>query len=175
MVHPYPRLCPAFDYVGRVSYFVTFKTHDRQTLFRDDGIVDLVLRQCRRAAEERGFDVLAFCFMPEHLHLVVRGRLDTSDAKAFFRLTKQYSGFYFAKQHEGRRLWQRYGHDRIIRDDVELLDRLRYVVRNPVAAGLVDRPEDYPFWGSFRWTREDLLKICEQGLREAPQSEKLQL
>ena len=58
------------------------------------------------------------------------------------------------------RLWQRYGHDRIIRDDVELLDRIRYVVNNPVVGGLADSPFTYPFLGSHRWTASQLLEIC---------------
>jgi len=44
-----------------------------------------------------------------------------------------------------------------VRDRVELLERIRYVVSNPVVAGLAGAPEDYPFWGSQRWTRDQLL------------------
>ena len=168
MVHPYPILCRSFDYLGSVSYFVTFKTHERQPLFADAEIVELALRQVERASIQTAFEILVYCFMPDHLHLVVRGRLDTSDAKTFFKLAKQYSGYYFSKENQRKRLWQRYCHDRILRDSVELLRRIRYVVGNPVAGGLVDRAEDYAFLGSFRWTREELLRICEQGAGTNP-------
>lgn len=79
MSHPYPALCPTFTYVGRVSYFLTFVTFDRHPLFRDAGVVDLVLSQFRRAAHEHAFGVLVYCFMPEHVHLVVHGRHNTSE------------------------------------------------------------------------------------------------
>jgi REP element-mobilizing transposase RayT len=163
MVHPYPILCRSFEYRGRIDYFLTFKTHHRQPVFRDKKAVDLVLEQVQRAACKRGFEILVYCFMPDHLHLVISASHDDADAKMFFRLSKQYSGFYFAKEYNRRRLWQRYCHDRIIREDVELLDRIRYVVRNPVAAELVERPEDYAFWGSQRWTRDEILRICAEG------------
>jgi REP element-mobilizing transposase RayT len=89
MVHPYPTLCRTFPYVGRVSYFVTFKTHEREPFFREPDVVELVLAQFQRAADEQAFDMLIYCFMPDHVHLVIRGRLDRSDAKAFFRRAKQ--------------------------------------------------------------------------------------
>ena len=163
MSHPYPRLCPTFDYRGRVNYFITFKTHERQPRFRRSEIVEEVLTQFQRAATEEAFAILLHCFMPDHAHLIISGQSETSDAKAFLKASKQYSGFYVAKRLGHQRLWQRYCHDRIIRDDVELLDRVRYVVNNPVAAGIVERAEQYPFWGSSRWTREELLGICRRG------------
>jgi putative transposase len=161
MVHPYPAVCPTFDYKGRVSYSLTFKTSERRKLFESAAIVGLVLQQFSRAAVERQFEILVYCFMPDHVHMIVRGLDTSSDAKAFIKLAKQYSGFYYARRDAGTRLWQRYGHDRIIRDDVELLDRIRYVVNNPVAAGLVKTPEEYPYLGSECWTTAELIRICE--------------
>jgi hypothetical protein len=80
------------------------------------------------------------------------------------KLAKQYIGYYYARAYPARRLLQRYGHDRIIRDEADLLERVRYVVRNPVAAGLVSRPEDYPYLGSQRWSRDQLIEWCRTGV-----------
>ena len=164
MVHPYPAFCSTFDYIGRVSYFLTFKTSERREIFHSAAVVELVLQQFSRASGESQFEILVYCFMPDHVHLIVRGLDTSSDAKAFIKLAKQYSGFYYARSGASTRLWQRYGHDRIIRDDVELLDRIRYVVNNPVAAGLVRTPEEYPFLGSLRWTMAELMAVCGGGI-----------
>lgn len=129
--------------------------------FTSATVVVLVWTQFLRAASEKHFEVAAYCFMPDHLHLVVEGLADDSDLKAFVRLAKQYSAYYYARAHGGGRLWQRYGHDRIVRDDADFRDRVRYVVANPVVAGLVARPEDYPFLGSQRWSREELIEWCK--------------
>jgi putative transposase len=128
--------------------------------FTDAAVVALVLAQILRAATEKQFEIIAYCFMPDHLHLVVEGMADGSDLKAFAKLAKQYSGYYYARTHGGGKLWQRYGHDRIVRDEADLRDRVRYVANNPVAAGLVDKAEDYPFLGSQRWSLEALLDYC---------------
>ena len=71
--------------------------------------------------------------------------------KSFAKLAKQLAGYNYARAHKGTRLWQHGTNDHIIRDHGDLLDRVRYVLYNPVAAGLVAKPEDYPFQGSQRF------------------------
>jgi len=160
MAHPYPPHWPAFNYVGRHRYALTFVTDARRAVFDDDDIVAVVLAQILRAALEKHFAVIVCCFMPDHLHLVVEGEVAESNCKAFIKAAKQYSGYYYAQAH-GRRLWERYGHERVIRDDQELALTVRYIVANSVCAGLVEHPRDYPFLGSQRYTVEELLQWCE--------------
>jgi putative transposase len=126
----------------------------------EEQLVALVRAQILRAAAEECFAVIAYCFMPDHAHLVVDGLKDDADCKAFIMAAKQYSGYYY-KQETGERLWQRYGHERVIRDDMERALTIRYVVANPVRAGLVDHPAEYPFLGSQRYEIDELLALCE--------------
>jgi putative transposase len=158
VAHPYPPYCSNFDYRGRFRYLLTFTTFSRNALFTDASAVNLALAQIVRAALEKQFEILVYCFMPDHLHLIVSGLADDSLLKVFVKFGKQYSGYYYALENR-RRLWQKGGHDHIIRDDVDLLDRIRYVVNNPVAAGLVRSAEDYPFLGSQRWSAPELIRI----------------
>jgi putative transposase len=124
MAQPYPPRWTAFDYRGRPSYALTYATDGRSPLFTDVGAVELVREQFLRAASEKQFSIIAYCFMPDHLHAVVRGCADDSDCRAFVKAAKQYSGFYFKQRHE-RPLWDRYGHDRVIRDERELAMTIR--------------------------------------------------
>ena len=94
--------------------------------------------------------------MPDHLHLLVEGMSDASNALTFINRAKQYSGYYF-KQAFGTRLWQRYGFEHTLRDDEAALSVARYILENPVRAGLVDRVQDYPFCGSAMYRLEDVL------------------
>jgi REP element-mobilizing transposase RayT len=98
--------------------------------------------------------------MPDHVHLIVSGLNDDSDAKSFIGRAKQYSGFYF-KRESGVHLWQRYGFEHFIRDEMELALTIGYVIANPVRAGLVIHPSEYPYLGSSRYSLEELLEICE--------------
>jgi putative transposase len=160
MAHPYPPHWANFSYVGRHSYSLTFVTDTRRAVFDCAETVELVLHQILRAATEEHFALITYCFMPDHLHLIVDGENDDSDCKAFIKAAKQYSGYYYS-QRRVRRLWDRYGYDRVIRDDMELAMTIRYVLANPVRWGLVKHPRDYPFLGSTKYTVEELLQWCE--------------
>jgi putative transposase len=115
-----------------------------------------VLDQFLRAAREKRFEITAYCFMPDHVHLLVSGLTDDSDCRAFIRAMKQYTGYYFRKA-TGRALWQRYGYEHVLRSDLERATTIRYILDNPLRAGLAKRLEDYPFLGSERYTLEELV------------------
>jgi REP element-mobilizing transposase RayT len=94
--------------------------------------------------------------MPDHLHLLVEGTSDASDCKRLIVSAKQYSGFYYARAH-GARLWQRYSYEHVLRHDEQLFVVARYILENPIRAGLVTRVEDYRFVGSLVYPLADLL------------------
>ena len=55
--------------------------------------------------------------------------------------------------------------DRTIRDVQELPELVEYMIRNPVRARVVEDPVDYPYWGSERYSREELLEFVMSGRR----------
>src|SRR5438105_11972045 len=97
MVHPYPPRWTAFNYTGRHRYFFTFPTDRRRPFFTDSAVVDRALAQILRAATHHGFSVIAYCFMPDHLHIVVGGETDRSNCRTFIKAAKQYSGYYHSQ------------------------------------------------------------------------------
>jgi hypothetical protein len=54
-------------------------------------------------------------------------------------------------------LWERDGHNHVILSDLEVNTQLRYLLQNPVRAGLVKRAEDYPYTGSQIYTIDELM------------------
>jgi len=99
--------------------------------------------------------------MPDHLHLLIEAQSESSDCKRFIARAKQYSGYYYSKHHGGI-LWQRYGYEHVLRDDEVTLVVARYIVKNPLRAGLVERVEDYSFVGSLVYTLSDLLEAVAE-------------
>jgi len=95
--------------------------------------------------------------MPDHLHLLVEGTGDDSDCRRFIKSAKQYSGYYFEKDFK-QKLWQRYGFERVLRDDEATVVVARYILNNPVRAGLVADPRDYPFTGSEKYSVDEILE-----------------
>jgi REP element-mobilizing transposase RayT len=164
MPHFYPKHLPDFSYLGKLPYALEFTTENRAPLLKANAAIDLVVQQFLRAARERGFAIVTHCLMPDHAHLVVDGERDDSNCLAFIKLAKQYSAYYF-KQAYGHRLWQRYGHERFIRDDMERALTIRYLLMNPVRAGLASDPREYHGLGSQRYTIDELMQISEYSER----------
>src|SRR5688500_2577069 len=154
--------------MGKLSYALEFTTEKRALLLTENAAIDLVVQQFLRAASERSFAIVTYCLMPDHAHLVVDGEHDDSDCLAFIKLAKQYSAFYY-KQSFGRRLWQRYGYERFIRDDMERALTIRYVLANPVKAGLVSDPREYHGLGSQRHTVSELMLMSEYSEATLPE------
>ena len=152
-----PEHLKSFDYVGFYRYFLTFCTFERQHHFLRQEHVDLVRTQFLRAAMDTAFAVLAYCFMPDHVHLLIQGDSEDANCRAFIRRSKQFSGFHYKKAF-GKTLWQRYGYERTLRSDEATLSVARYIVENPLRAGLVRSVEDCPFLGSDVYRVSEILE-----------------
>jgi len=155
-----PRIV-GFSYIGPYRYFLTFCARNRRPTFKAVTVVDQTLMQIRRTAREETFAILAYCFMPDHAHLLVEGTRADSDLKRFARFAKQRSGAAFALA-TGRPLWQEGFHDRVLRAGEDAKAVARYIVANPVRAGLVVSPADYSFSGSDVWTMAELIESVRE-------------
>lgn len=153
-----PRL-ETFDYLGKYRYFLTFCTHDRRNVFIAPDTFNLVNHQILRTCSTHAFSVPAYVYMPDHVHLLVEGLSDGSDLRAFVKLAKQKSGYEYSKRYQ-RPLWQPSYYDRVLRDDEDSLAVMRYILSNPLRAGLVSQCEDYPFLGSTTHELEEILDAC---------------
>jgi REP-associated tyrosine transposase len=120
--------------------------------------VDLVLGHIRRAAADDQFAIPAYCFMPDHLHLLIEARAETCSALKFISRAKQFSGFYYKHRYQ-RTLWQRYGYEHVLRDDEDTRGVARYIFENPIRAALVESPQNYPFLGSDTHSVAEILEF----------------
>jgi putative transposase len=136
-------------------YSLTLCTVERQTRFTTHEIVDPARSQLLQRADDFQFGIPAYCFMPDHAHILAVGESLTSDLEAFIAKVKQKTGFEFKKARRAS-LWQDGYYDRILRDDEETIVVARYILANPVRAGLVVDFRDYPFSGSTRYTMDEL-------------------
>jgi putative transposase len=160
MPRGHPARLEKFNYLGIHRYFLTFCTFGRRDVFTSDKPVHVTRTQILRAASQASMAILADCYMPDHLHLLVEGQADHSNCRQFISQAKQMSGYHYQRQC-GHRLWQRYGYDRVLRTDEETLGVARYIFENPLRAGLVERVLDYPFLGSSLYTVEQILEAVQ--------------
>ena len=145
---------PRSSYIGPQWYFLTTCTLDRSPRFQDGKLVAEALGFLVEEARTHGFDIPAYCFMPDHLHLLTNGTHPAADCLKFVKTFKQRSSFAF-KQRSQKRLWQDRPYDHILRPDESWEAVAFYIWMNPVRKGLCERPEDWPFSGSLTvdWKR----------------------
>ena len=94
-----------FEYKGFYRYFVTICTFDKKPIFTDNTLVAWLIELLREKSKLIRFKVWAYCFMPDHLHLLIEGEHDDSDMRRFVSAYKQQAGFYYKKK-TGLSLWQ---------------------------------------------------------------------
>jgi REP element-mobilizing transposase RayT len=137
--------------VGRCSipggiYLLTFTTLRRQRHFSDIPSACLAARSLAAPSTWPQAQLLAWVLMPDHWHGLVELRgcesLSRSVARAKAESTRRWN-----RAHDSAvSLWAPGFHDHALRREESILDCARYIVLNPVRAGLVRRCGDYPFW-----------------------------
>jgi putative transposase len=101
--------------VGCQRYFLTICTAFRLPIFTSSHIVDSTLLQLQQTSAVFEFAITAYCFMPDHLHVLVAGESDQSNFQKFVKVFKQMSGFRHRREARAA-LWQPGYHERILRD-----------------------------------------------------------
>lgn len=120
-------------------------------LFASDEAAAIIERALLHFDGER-YRLLAWCVMPDHLHVIVQ-QAEGWPLSTVVHSWKSYTA-NAVNRALGRSgpLWMREYFDRFMRDDDHLNTTIAYVENNPVAFGLVERPEDWR-WSSARLRR----------------------
>ena len=133
-----------FEYVGLHRYHVRVSTWHRRGHLVEHAVAITVREQLLLRASECGFEIPAYCVMPDHVHALAEGKTTTADLKRFVGRWKQHTAFAFRSI--GRtRLWQPGFFDRVLREQESSRTVARYIVENPVRAAIVERVNEYPF------------------------------
>lgn len=107
-------------------------------------------RECLRAACERhGCQVHAYAFMTNHVHLLVTPTSDTGVSRVMQSVGRRYVRRFNDRYQRTGTLWEGRYRASLVQTDQYLHACYRYIELNPVRAGLVDRPGNYP-WSSHR-------------------------
>jgi putative transposase len=131
---------------SRQSHFITFSCYHRQPRFCAAEQFQVFVSSLEHIRHEYGMRVFGYVIMPEHVHLLLSEPERATLAQALQALKVSVAK---RAQQKGDVFWQKRYYDRNVRDHEEFVEKLRYMHRNPVKRGLVEKPEDWP-WSSFR-------------------------
>jgi putative transposase len=126
-------------------FFVTTKTNMGKRLFQSERNAMLLIDVLRSYVAARKFLLHDFVVMPDHLHLLMTVHEDMTIEKAMQLIKGRFSYRLKQEYQYSGEVWQR-GFSEVRADDKEGFLRYRaYIAQNPVKAGLVDSPGQYPY------------------------------
>jgi REP element-mobilizing transposase RayT len=153
-----PRLDRVFQKYDPSLYFVTFNTHLRRQLLASPPVHSAFVDYCQRGYE-RHIGVGRYVMMPDHVHLFVRfGQGCELTLGTWIKGLKRGLDSALAEtgaepsailSQELRTFWQPGFHDHLLRSDESYSEKWMYVRENPVRAGLVSNPNDWPYAGEI--------------------------
>ncbi|MBB5520697.1 REP-associated tyrosine transposase [Xanthomonas cannabis] len=130
------------------AYLLTTTTWQRRAVFAD---VLLAAAACRAftAATPSDARLLAWVLMPDHVHWLLQLGSTTGLANAVSRMKACAARAVNDQRQHHAPVWSRGYHDHALRKDEDLHAAARYLIANPLRAGLVSRVGDYPFWDAI--------------------------
>ncbi|MBP3985153.1 transposase [Pseudoxanthomonas helianthi] len=145
---PSPRLL-----IGRHSqplawYAITAVSHGRESFFSNPAIAEVVRGEIEALEAEGFIRSEAWALMPDHLHWLFQ-LLDGPIGTAMQRFKSRSARAIRLLTGGAGPLWQRGYYEHRLRSDEDLIAQARYIIANPVRAGMVKRIEDHPYW----WAR----------------------
>lgn len=128
-------------------YHVMNRGSARQEIFCDDTDCHLFFALLSEIHEKYGIEVHAYCLMNNHYHLFVRTPL-ANLSKAMQHLSSIFTQMRNRLNHQDGAIFRGRYKAILVDSDSYMLTLSRYIHLNPVAAGMVQRPENYK-WSSY--------------------------
>lgn len=130
------------------TYIVTFTTHQRARFFGEWEHAACVAKALHGLTIWKETALLAWVLMPDHLHVLVTLSFNESLPSVIQKLKSNTARELKSYDLGIGQVWSSAFHDRALRKDEDIRGVARYLVLNPVRAGLVRRVGDYPYWNA---------------------------
>lgn len=126
-------------------YHVILRGVNRQAIFDCDADKKHFMTLLKECKEVSGFRLHAFCLMTNHVHLLIEPLEESLDL-IFKRIGSRYVVWYNRKYQRAGHLFQDRFRSENVETDQYYMTVLRYIIQNPMKAGMESRP------GSYRWS-----------------------
>ena len=128
------------------AYFITTVTQHRTPMFENLYCARIVISNMKQIHDAGWVSSLSWVVMPDHVHWLFQ-LTEIQELSLVIKHFKARSAQQLNKElSRSGRIWQKAFYDRAIRDGEDLQQVARYIVANPLRAGLVKNIEDYPHW-----------------------------
>jgi putative transposase len=138
---------PRFALPGYTQHVIQ-RGNNRDIIFVDQDDYSYYRERLIQACDRFGCAIHAYVFMTNHVHLLMTPQTTTAISQVMQALGRVYVQYFNHRYHRTGTLWEGRFRASVIDADHYLLICHRYIELNPVRAGMVGRPEHYP-WSSY--------------------------
>jgi putative transposase len=127
------------------TFFISTATWERRSLLQSDPLCDLLLNVLRENRSKQRFELHEFVIMRDHVHLILTPSSLVPLEKAIQFIK---GGFSFRAKKDlnfNGEIWQKGYNEQRIKHANDYAEKAKYIQMNPVTAGYVDHPDQFPY------------------------------
>jgi REP element-mobilizing transposase RayT len=131
-------------------FFITVCVQDRRLLLATPAAAHVLLDEWKAAGQRHGWLIGRYVIMPDHVHFFCcrMARENSRDLSVFMQRWKEWTSKGLIKSIGAYSpVWQKEFFDHVLRSSESYAEKWEYVRMNPVRAGLVGHPDDWPYAG----------------------------
>ena len=132
-------------------YHVYNRGCNRQPIFVSDSNYLFLLRRAKLFLADYPLSIVAYCLMPNHYHFLLHPQEDEALSRFIQRLFNSYTQAFNRQQHRSGTLFEGRAKSILVDTDEYVLHLCRYIHLNPVRAGLVMHPGEWPYSNYLEW------------------------
>ena len=138
---------PRFVLPGQPQHVIQ-RGNNRDIIFVSEEDYRFYLEKLQDACQKYGCVIHAYVLMTNHVHLLMTPDTENSIGKVMQSLGRYYVQYFNYQYKRSGTLWEGRYKAALLDSEQYLLTCYRYIELNPVRAGMVDHPSDYP-WSSY--------------------------
>jgi putative transposase len=135
-------------YLGGVPAHIVQRGNNRQACFYSDDDYEFYLESLRKGLKRYQVDLHTYCLMTNHIHLLMTPIDEDGISRVIQHVGREYVRYLNKRYRRTGTLWEGRHKGSLVDAENYLMACYRYIEMNPVAAHMVDSPEDYP-WSSY--------------------------
>ena len=142
-------------------YHILFRGVNQQNIFEENIDFEKLKETIQTVKQEMGFKIYAYCFMSNHVHIVLQEKNSGDISLIMKRILTKYARWYNIKYgRSGALIANRYKSVPVEIDEY-FLNLIRYVHQNPLKARIVEELESYPYSSYLEYTEEQSITDTE--------------
>ena len=128
-----------------VKYHITTKGFRGTGIFKEEVMKDKMIETLHRAEKKFDFDLDAFCIMDNHIHLLLFPKQEEDLSQIMQWILTVFAMAYNQHVNQGGPVFNGRFWSKIIENKAQYFEVYRYIMKNPVKAGIVEKPLDYKY------------------------------